>query len=361
MSESFSVVVTADQLRHRIPGGIGVYTQGLLRGLTEIAVVPTVVLSRGPYLSEALGMVPRDRVIHAALPQRALSKAWDLGWPLSARARRGAQIVHATSLSTPGRGRRSGRVPLSVFIHDVSFLRFPDAYPTRGLSWHRSALVRARQRADVVLVPSSTVHEQLVDDGFREDRIFTTGEGADHLPLHARTGDGSFILAVGTLQPRKNLERLIQSYARVRERLPQPSPLKIVGPSGWGELSLQPTEGVEWLGSVSNDELARLYADARVFAYVPLDEGFGLPVVEAQRAGVPVVASTGTPSAARDPLSCLLVEATDVEQMSEALLRAATDQTWRAATVAHALATVSEHTWARCAAAHVEAWSTCES
>lgn len=361
MNRAPTVVITADQLRHPVPGGIGVYVKGLLQGLGALGTHPTVVLSRGPALADALSMIGRERVMTSALPRRALSLAWDNGWPLPRPAREGVALVHATSLSTPGPGFQRNRLPLSVFIHDVSFLRFPEAYPARGLRWHRAALTRARQRANVVLVPSVTIRDQLVDIGFDAELISVTGEGADHLPLVARTNEGGYFLSVGTHQPRKNLRRLILSYARIRTRLPEMWPLKIVGPAGWGDVEMEPTEGVEWLGSVSDQSLAALYAEARVFAYVPLDEGFGLPVVEAQRAGVPVVASQATPSAAMNPNSCLLVSAQDVEQISDGLFRAATDDVWRNTTVAHATETVRTHSWSLCAEKHLEAWSKCVS
>ena len=101
---------------------------------------------------------------------------------------------------------------------------------------------------------------------------------------------GQFLLSVGTLEPRKNLPRLIEAYGIARRSLPEPWPLVVVGPPGWGP-ELEPREGVVFTGRVGDGTLASLYARARLLAYVPFEEGFGLPPVEAMHFGTPVVSS----------------------------------------------------------------------
>src|SRR5205807_6535559 len=95
--------------------------------------------------------------------------------------------------------------------------------------------------------------------------------------------DGDYVLAVGTLEPRKNLERIAQAVD---------GELRVVGARGWG--GVDPPANVTWLGSVSDDELAALYRGARCLVYASLYEGFGIPVAEALACGCPVVTSAGS-------------------------------------------------------------------
>ena len=99
--------------------------------------------------------------------------------------------------------------------------------------------------------------------------------------------DGDYVLSVGTLEPRKNLARVIDAARRTGLEL------RIVGARGWGDVSVD-GDGVRWLGEVSDDELARLYRGSRCVVYPSLYEGFGIPVLEALACGTPVVTTAGS-------------------------------------------------------------------
>jgi glycosyltransferase involved in cell wall biosynthesis len=186
--------------------------------------------------------------------------------------------------------------------------------------------------------------------------------GCDHLPapddedaddVLARLGvDGPFLLTVGTLEPRKNLPRLIEAYQRARLGLADAPPLVVVGPAGWGP-GLPPAEGVHPAGPVTGAVLAALYRRALAVVYVPLHEGYGLPVVEAMHAGAPVVASP-VPSAGD---AALVVPATDVAAIAEAVRRVVAEADLRADLVARGTAHAAGLTWERACQAHGELWS----
>lgn len=348
------VIVMAEQLRRPVPGGIGTYVRGLLDGLHALAAggsTPVVEVTTWASRPTSPGVDPLRTygpVRTTSLPRNLARWAWDRG--LSA-APGDHDWCHATSLATPG-VRRAGP-PLSTFVHDLLFRTQPSSTTRRGRDWHERALARAIARSSALIVPSEATAHALVGAGVAASRIDIVEEGADHLPVLPRTG-GSHLLSVSTIEPRKNLARLVDAYARIRPRLPEPWPLKIVGPDGWGDVDLPAAEGVELLGHVDDLELAGLLAGARCLAYVPLAEGWGLPVAEAMRAGCPVV-STDVPSAMG---ATELVRADDVDDIARGLLAAAADDALRNDLVRRGLDVIAPLTWERCAEGHRIVWET---
>jgi alpha-1,3-rhamnosyl/mannosyltransferase len=274
------------------------------------------------------------------------------------RAPSGFDVVHATSLATLD----PGSAAMVVTVHDLLWRQVPDAYPARGRAWHEQALLRALRRADRFIVPAETVAGDLERAGASPEAITIIPMGSDHLPppdfpaatAHlARLGiDGPFLLSVGTLEPRKNQVRLIEAYGRVRRSLPEPWPLVMVGPSGWGE-QLEPAAGVTLAGTVSPAELSALYSMARLLAYVPIVEGFGLPPIEAMTFGTPVVASPlpSTASAAFE------VDPLDTDSIVAGLLQVATDENLRSRLSSLGLERATELTWAAIARGHLGVWN----
>lgn len=353
------LLVVAEQLRRPVPGGIGTYARGLLTGLGRLdgAARPDVTLwaSRAPRGGPDPLVAIGPPVVTTRLPARAQVLVWDRGL---GRAPGRPDVVHATSFALPA----TGDVALSVMVHDLAWRHSPDAYPARGRRWHEAALGRALDRAALLVVPSTSVADDLLAAGAPAARVEVVEEGCDHLDppddagaaaLLARAGvSGHFLLTVSTLEPRKNLSRLLAAYARARPRLPEPWPLVVAGPPGWGP-SLPPEPGVVLAGFAGGGVLTSLYRRARVMAYVPLREGFGLPVAEAMSCGTPVVASP-VPSSAG---AALEVDPFDVDAMVDALVAAATDDARRADLTAAGLARARDLTWERTARHHVELWA----
>lgn len=356
------VLVVVEQLRRAVAGGIGTYGLGLLQGLSAMGdESPRLTLHASrtavePDPLEALG----HPVLASSLPGPLLTRAWDrrlIGAPGE------TDVVHATSLAFPSTTKSA---PTVVMVHDLAWREVPDAYPPRGRRWHEAALQRALAGARALVVPGRSAADALLAAGASSDRVEVIEEGCDHLPpadldaarviLERIGAQEGFLLTVGTLQPRKNLQRLLEAYALARPRLPEPWPLVVVGPSGWGDAlpaSAIP-HGVVLAGEVRGAELAGLYRLARCLAFVPLVEGFGLPPVEAMRECTPVV-SSAVPSVAGHGVA-LEVDPLDIAAMATALVQASSDDRVRSSLVSAGLERARELTWEAAARQHVELW-----
>jgi glycosyltransferase involved in cell wall biosynthesis len=358
MSGGIRAGVVAEQLLGPVPGGIGRYVSGLVGQLGEVAVERggsvRWLVARHPAERIAAVGLPPERTAALAWPGRLATRAWvQLRRPrLPARLTAELDLVHATSAAIPpARGR-----PLVATIHDVAFRLFPEAYPASGRDFHERATSIAVAEAARVLVPSAATARDLADlYGLEPARVTVTPLGADPpaavdpAPARAlleRLGvRGPFLLAVGTLEPRKNLARLVAAFAEAGAELPSHH-LVVVGPAGWGDALGGPTPPrVALAGRVSDEVLAGLYATADGLAYPSLHEGFGLPVLEAMARGLPVLTSdrSSLPEVAGD--AALLVDPTDVPAIAKGLVELVADSGLRERLAAEGPRRAAAFTW----------------
>ena len=201
--------------------------------------------------------------------------------------------------------------PTVVTVHDLSFIRHPETHPAERVRFMNNHIQRSLEDADRIVVVSKFVHEELRDvfgESIAEKaRVIPNGVSPDFYPRPIEDSAvflesvglefRSFILSVGTLEPRKNLVALIRAYVHLPDALKERFPLVIAGMKGWHTDQLQKEldryrhESIRWLGFVDQSNLPLLYSSARVFVYPSVYEGFGLPVAEAMASGTPVVCS----------------------------------------------------------------------
>jgi glycosyltransferase involved in cell wall biosynthesis len=360
-----TVGVVAEQLLRPVPGGIGRYVRALAEHLPAEAAVDggavRFLVCRHPAERVAAVGLPPAATVPLAWPGRLATRTWvTLRRPwLPAGLLDTLDLVHATSAAVPPvRGR-----PLVATVHDLGFRHHPEAYPAAGRRYHdRSARIVAGEAARV-LVPSEATARDLAEL-YAVDRgrvtIVPLGvepparpdhQGAARL-LHDLGVRGPFLLAVGTLEPRKNLPRLLDAFGEVTGELPDHW-LVVVGPVGWGP-RLRPTwesVRVKLAGPVADATLHALYQRADGLAYPSLYEGFGLPVLEAMAHGVPVLTSdrSSLPEVAGD--AALLVDPLDRGAIAKGLVRLLGDGDLRRRLKAAGPRRAAGFTWSATAAA----------
>ena len=245
-------------------------------------------------------------------------------------------------------------------VHDLGFLHFPQAHTAFQNIYLRVSTWWATVAADALIAISqatATDVQQFSGVSASHIRVIPHGVSPMFTPQAATPQAWSrYLLYVGTLQPRKNLLRLISAFAQAQCH--PDTQLLIAGRAGWLSEPLQAhaeacgvAARVHFLGFVPDDQLPGLLASARAFVFPSLYEGFGMPVLEAMASGVPVITSTTSalPEVAGD--AAMLVDATDVDAIAAALTLIDGDDAVHADYVVRGLQRVPHFTWQRCAQA----------
>jgi glycosyltransferase involved in cell wall biosynthesis len=333
------------------PTGIGRFTHMLLDALDTRHDVRTI-----PYVLSFRATLPSG-ARRLRYPARAALAAWAHGsWPTARGALRGAQIVHGTNYVVPPTGW-----PTVVSVHDLTLFQRPElvlpVVRTFGV-----VIRRAVDRGAFVHTISHAVAAEVTQLlGTDRVRVVYPGPTFDPFleasPIPTALQGRPYILAMGTREPRKNLPRLIAAFAQVHADNPEIH-LVLAGSPGHDDaaiaaalaaLSPAAAAQVVQLGFVHDTGRAGLFQHAAVFAYPSLDEGFGLPLLEAMFYGVPVVASTAGAIAEVSAGAALLVAATDVTGLAQALGLAISDSHLRGRLIERGRARYADFSWSKCA------------
>lgn len=323
---------------------------GLPRYVSELSVALAREFPEDTYslLSDQPFPMPAHapaNLLRGRAPDSAAERRWWLWGIRRAIQQSGAQVFHGTNFEVP----YLGATPAILTIHDLS--------PWRDKAWHDEAdRVRFRApwlvrlgRARMILTVSEAVRAEIITHfGVAPDRVRAVPLAASNLfrpVLPSVPSSRPFFLFVATLEPRKNIEALVEGWRESREATG--ADLIVAGRSRTDFAGIAPADGLHFLGEVPDQELPRLYSDALAFVYPTHYEGFGLPVLEAMQCGCPVIAS-------RDPAvmevsAGAAIHVTSAQEIAEAMRSVAADPGLRARLLEAGLKRSADFSWSRTA------------
>lgn len=254
-------------------------------------------------------------------------------------------------------------------FHDLSPFTWTHCHAPQLVRYLQKELRKTLERADALITDSEYTRQELAEYfSWPLERIHTVplASSEEFYPRDYETLTeplsrhgllpGEYSLFVGTIEPRKNIETLLDAYSRLPLQLRTRCPLILTGYHGWKNddihkrLETAKREGwARYLGFVPSEDLPLLFAGARLFAFPSLYEGFGLPVLEAMSSGVPVVCSNSSSLPEVAGNAALMCDAMDVVKLTELLQRGLEDEAWRLQAINAGLVHASAFSWQRCA------------
>ncbi|MGC9314792.1 MAG: glycosyltransferase family 4 protein, partial [bacterium] len=336
--------------------GVGIYTSRLVSAMAEMEGVEEIVLfANGDIPSFAVPNVRtvryRSRVQHLAI-QLELPK-------LLAENR--IDILHGPNFYLPVRGK----TPMAVTIHDLSAQFFPGQHSLK----HRLSqkfLRPSMKKADRIIAVSEFTSREIARYCPKAEdkiRVVHNGVGENFVPTDEKTKSEiksrhglpeRFALFVGTLEPRKNVGRLVEAFGKATNI--EDLKLVIAGGKGWlyGEIfesvkKLGLEDRVIFPGYIPSEDLPALYSSAEFFCYPSLYEGFGLPVLESMACGTPVLTSRDSSMSEVAGEAALLADPMDIDSIAEGILKLASDETLRKNLAEKGLSRAKKFSWKSCA------------
>lgn len=346
--------------------GIGRYERELAVALHTMNDGPELVLFNNRQVVNSLPMalkgIPRIKIPWSNRMWRAwllagfgLPRAWS-------KAIGQCDVFHgADSLIPPT------TVPTVLTIHDLTTTLYPQHHTRLHRLYARYSLPRMAHAATAIITDSAATRQDAIDHlHANPGKVHVINLGVDHQRFHPRPHAEAqqqvqksfgvklpYILTVGTLEPRKNLEMFLRAYAELPANRPQ---AVIVGARGWGDSSLLNVvqqlglqESVHFTGLVDDAQLPLLYAGAECLVYPSLYEGFGLPILEAMACGTPVIASNVSSMPEVSGGAAILFNPADRLSLKQAMLDVLSDEGQRAWLRSAGLLRADEFTWARTA------------
>ena len=366
---ALAVSVDATAVPER-PVGAGRYVVELVRALGRRSDVRPLVWCRRDDADRWRALVPG--VLPCAPPSRPARLVWEQVGLASALRRAGAAVHHGTHYTMP----LQCPVPAVVTVHDLTFVEHPEWHERSKVVLFRRAIALARRRAAAIVCPSEATARRLAVTGGVRGRVFVVPHGVDHDRFRSqephRGADTEvlrqlavqppYVLFLGTLEPRKAVPALVGAFDRIAGARDDLS-LVLAGRPGWGGDEIERAVAasphrrrIVRTGYVAEGAVPALLRQAAVVCYPALEEGFGLPALEAAACGAPLVTTAGSVMAEMVADAAVLAVAGVPEAIAAALEQALFPGPERDRRRLAGLAVAAERTWAASAEGHVAAY-----
>ncbi len=369
------VILNVDAITHPITG-IGQYTLALGKQLAQMAheqkhIETVKFFSTDRWVNDINDVAQSNQWISVLRPFIPFK-----GVALNAYAKRRNKRFKQLTINDSDHVFHSTNFVLMPFegrsvatFHDLSFVYYRETQPKYRLNFLDREIPKTLALADALITPTNFVKQQVIDHyGYPAERIHVTPLGVDS-GFQPRSAEETietlttyqlkhkqFILSVATTEPRKNLERLLQAYARLPEKQRNQMPLVLVGSKGWLNQQLNKdirnlvSKGqVISLGYVSQQQLHQLYAGALLTAFPSLYEGFGLPIIESMASGTAVLTSHSSAMQEVAGGHAILCDPLDVDSIEVGLRGAVDDRDWLVQAQDRGLMHSQSFSWPRCA------------
>ncbi|NJN55659.1 MAG: glycosyltransferase family 4 protein [Anaerolineae bacterium] len=349
-------------------GGIGRYTRELVQALTAVDAQNDYhfFAAKTPTASPVPDPIPQAHNVQlhvAPFDERWLYRLWyRLRLPLAVQRFTGPlDLFHSPDFVLPP---VHGRIPTLLTVHDLSFVHYPETFPARLVAYLNRVVPWSIRRATHILADSQATKDDLTAVWQVAPQKITVLYSGVHERFHPvadqqkqtavrhqyNLGSAPYILAVGTVQPRKNYQLLIRAFQPIAQA--QPHNLVITGGKGWlmeemmAEVGRQGLDGrVQFAGFVADEDLPTLYSAADLFVFPSLYEGFGLPLLEAMGCGVPVITSNTSSLPEVAGQAAVLLSPHDQEAWTAAMARLLADSLERTQLVAAGFRQVRHFSW----------------
>jgi glycosyltransferase involved in cell wall biosynthesis len=353
------VTFTTDLLSHEKVTGVEKYLYHLIHALASIPEIELTLISSSP-------------VLYGRLPVKVKWQEHKLGcwfdgklffpWIQRRKDLNQFDLVHYPTVIAPFFIKPERRYKSVMTVHDLVPVLYPEFSTYKKSLYYKYYLRVLLHSIDHLIVPSKAVRNDLISlFNVTENNISIVYEGVSNFYKPGGHEKKNYMLAVSTLEPRKNFRRIIDAFIYMKSYYKISEDLIIVGKRGWScedlfNIPKEFSQNIIFKGYVADQELLELYQGARVFVYPSLYEGFGLPVLEAMACGCPVVTSNAASLAEVAGDAAALVNPYSTEDIGESIVKILQNETLAGSMKEKGLKQAMKFTWAKCAQGTVDVY-----
>ena len=347
------IALFCDLIVHKKKTGVEKYLYHIVHSMSALNRIEMIIICPP---ETPLEFLPQNVIIQKHKTTNWFGAKYIFSMIQKLKSIRNYELIHSPTVMLPFILRNPKKnIKLVMTVHDLVPALFPELSTTLKVLYYKYALKFIFRLVDHFIVPSNSVKNDLIKlFAVNPELISVVFEGVSNEFIPNNRKKKNYILAVSTLEPRKNFKRIIDSYIYLKSNNQIKEKLIIVGKKGWlcNEIFNIPERfknSIIFAGYVTEKLLIKLYQNAKLFIYPSLYEGFGLPVIEAMACGCPVITSniSSLPEVAGD--AAILVDPKNVKEISNSILQIVQNEQLALALVRKGIEQVKKFTWEKCA------------